>query len=528
MKPYSKSEIESIYKDLVQSAQKNSGKHRLEKALNDIETAAKWAYNFNHIYTDHETEQLLKQISDMAVESVKIESPKVDYCVLIDSFLFDNRGLSQQYLRAMMTNGMHILVIYTNAGGNPGKDTLAEIEAYDKAEIISYPRGISKIEETKQVVRDIAEFSPKHIFLHLTPWDTVALMACHAVKGTNIYQINLTDHAYWMGAEFIDYNLEFRPYGMTVSVEKRNLNPNQCIALPYYPITPISSVFEGLPEIPENAVKVFTGGALYKMLGKDDIFFRIMERILAISPKVYILVAGFNPDKIFDEKVAGIKGCDRILQIGIRKDIDSVFGQCDIYLGTYPVMGGLMSQYAAKHGKPIVAYHDKDDAMNAVEEMVNFYQQEFQSYDDVNAMAAYAEKLIKDKNYRLGQGQLLQDGMMTAERFNKEFKKVITSHQSAFTWQKDNIDYDSFFELYLELENNNGFRTTRAIALDYPLSVLFKLRNYSSNIKECKLRNYSSNIKECICDVVRGIPPSCLFQWLFRRIVKHMRLSGNK
>ena len=488
MKPYTKQDIENIYGDLMRSACKNYAKCKLKKALRDIETAAAWAYSFNHIFTDHEAEQMLKQIGDMSVAPVQIESPKSDHCVLIDSFLLDNRGLSQQYLRAMMANGMHILVVYTNAGGSPGEETLAEIKAYDKAEIVTYPKGINRIEETKQVVMAIADFSPEHIFLHLTPWDTVALMTCHAVRGTKIYQINLSDHAYWMGAEFIDYNLEFRPYGMTVSIEKRNLIPEQCLALPYYPITPKNPIFEGLPEIPQNAVKVFTGGALYKMLGKNDVFFRIMERILAISSKVFILVAGFNPDKRFDEKVSKIKGGERVLQIGIRKDIDSVFEQCDIYLGTYPMMGGLMSQYAALHAKPIIAFHDAGDLMNAVEEIVCYYNHYFSSFDDLDAMTIYAEKLICDESYRVNQGKLLQDGMMNDECFNKEFHKIVTAHQSSFSWQKDQIDYESFFERYLDLENNNGFMATGSLACKLEFRLWFTLKQYSMNMFESLIR----------------------------------------
>ena len=502
MKPYTKQDIENIYRDLMRSAYKNYAKCKLIKALKDIETAAVWAYSFNHLYTDHDAEQMLKQIGDMSVASVQIESPKFDHCVLMDSFLLDNRGLSQQYLRAMMANGMHILVVYTNAGGSPGEETLAEIKAYDKAEIITYPKGINRIEETKQVVMAIANFSPEHIFLHLTPWDTVALMACHAVRGSKIYQINLTDHAYWMGAEFIDYNLEFRPYGMTVSIEKRYLKPEQCLALPYYPITPISSAFEGLPEIPDNAIKVFTGGALYKMLGKDDLFFKIMERILAISSNVYILVAGFKPDKRFDEKVARINGGERVLQIGIRQDIDAVFKQCDIYLGTYPMTGGLMSQYAAKHAKPIIAYHDKGDMMNVVEEFVCNYNHDFCSFDDLDTMTAYAEKLIFDENYRISQGKLLQDGMMNEERFNSEFQKIINTHQSSFIWQKDQIDYESFFERYLDLENNNGFRATRSLIISLKLSAFIKMKNYRANMAGC------------IYDLIKTTPLNRLFRRL--------------
>lgn len=499
MKHYTRQDIENIYGDLMKSAHTNYARYRLGDALIDIETAANWAYNFNHIYTDEDAEQLLMQIGEMAIEPVQIEKPKSDHCVLIDSFLLDNRGLSQQYLRAMMANNMHILVVYTNAGGAIGKDTLCELKAYDKTEIVTFTKGIDKFEEAKQIVKLIKAFSPAHIFLHLTPWDTIALMACHAIKGPKVYQINLTDHAYWLGARFIDYSLEFRPYGMTVSLEKRGLRREQILGLPYYPITPVSADFAGLPDMPDDAVKVFTGGSLYKMLGKDDIFFRIMEIILGIAPNVYIMVAGFNEDQHFDEKVCTIRGKERVLQIGVRKDIDSVFERCDIYLGTYPMAGGLMSQYAAKHGKPIIAYHDEGDVMNEVGEVINHYNHDFHSFTSLEEMSRYAERLVRDLEYRKSQGQVLHDGMMTAKRFNSAFMATISGQKSQFKWNPDEIDYDSFFERYLDLENNNGFCTTRSLVRTQKLGVFSKVKGYNKN----KL--------EAISYAIKNTPPTACY-----------------
>ena len=288
--------------------------------------------------------------------------------------------------------------------------------------------------------------------------------------------LNLT-FTYWMGASFIDYCFEFRPYGMTVSLEKRGLKPEQCLALPFYPISPIMQEFAGIPDIPQNAVKIFTGGALYKMLGRNDIFFNILERLLAIGSNIYIFVAGFSQDKRFDDKIASLEGRERILQIGVRKDIDAVFDHCDIYLGTYPMTGGLMVQYAAKHGKPVVAYHEKGDVMNAVEEFLNTYQQEFRSFSDLDEMTAYTKKLVENTEFRLQQGRLLQSGMMNCERFNSEFCKLISTHHSPFEWKKDSIDYDSFFNRYLDLENNNGNTATKAILSSQKQSVFFKLKS---------------------------------------------------
>lgn len=465
MRSYTKEDITTIYSNIMRYAHHKYEEGHYRSALKGLEAAANWAYNLNLFYSDVNAEQLTKDIADKYFTKVKIENPITNRCVLIDSWLLDNKGLSQQYLRAMMSNNLEILIVHTNAGGSIGKDTLKEINSYDKAKIIFFSEKIDYIEATKQTVDAIKTFSPGHIFLHLTPYDLVALMACNAVIGPKKYQINLTDHAYWMGAQFVDYNLEFRPYGYTVSLEKRGLTPGQLLALPYYPIAPISADFAGFPDIPKDAVKVFSGGALYKMLGKDDIYFKILEKVLSIAPNVYILIAGFSQCDAFNQKIDKIKEKERILQIGVRKDIDAVFDNCDIYLGTYPMMGGLMSQYAAIHAKPIIAYHEEGDVMNAVEDMVNFYQNEFKSFTNLDEMVEYATRLVNDKLFRESQGKLLQNGMMNAERFNNAFIDVINRHQPISSWKKEEIDYESFFERYLDLENDQHIATNKVCSV---------------------------------------------------------------
>lgn len=504
MSVYTKEDIAKIYDDLINSAFAYYAKGQFGDALNDIMTAANWAYHFNHIYTDPNVESLLRKISDDTIESVTIDKPKENHCVLLDSFLVDNRGLSQQYIRAIIAQGMRLLVILTKEGGCIGQDIRLEIEAYDKGKIVSYPQGIDQIDEASQIVREIKDFEPSLIFLHLSPWDVVALLACQAIKGVAKYQINLTDHAYWLGASFIDYCLEFRPYGMSVSLEKRYLKQGQLLALPFYPIRPLTRQFEGFPDLPSDAIKVFTGGALYKMLGKDNVFFRIMERILGINPHVYILVAGFEPDSRFDENVSKINGGERVKQIGVRHDIDAVFDHCDIYLGTYPMMGGLMCQYAALHGKPLVAYREKNDVMNATEEMVNFYQKEYRSFTDLNELTVYTERLITDLEFRNNQGALLKRGMMTVDRFNNEFLQIINTHCSSFVWEKDEINYDSFFERYLELEITNGFSATRDMVASQGLKVFLKLKRSKYKVLGVLFRSIIDR------------PPRRLFRRLFK------------
>jgi glycosyltransferase involved in cell wall biosynthesis len=483
MRSYQKEDIIAIYGLLMKRAHRYAGKGKWLKALADLESAATWAYSFNWIYTDRDADSLLKSIAVKTIPQSEINNVVPRRCVLVDSFCMDNKGLTQQYMRAMIHNQMEILYICTSKILDNGTDILKELRNYSKAELLLFNQTDGdRVKMALKIAQAIKDYSPSSVFLHIAPWDTTALMACCSVKGAIIYNINLTDHAYWLGASFLDYNLEFRPYGMTVSLERRGLKSEQLLPLPFYSIKPLSKVFIGFPPMPENAVKIFTGGALYKMLGKNDVFFHMMERLLSISPDVYILVAGFEPNKLFSEKCAQLTGHNRILLIGPRKDIDAVFENCDIYLSTYPISGGLMTQYAAAHGKPILAYRTKDDSENAIEELLNHYQDEFHSFTDMDAMCEYAERLVENEKYRIDEGKSLQNGMMTPERFADAFSKLIVSGQNQWNWTKDQIDYDAFTDHYIELENQNGFSATSSLVRAQKLSLFLKLPGYRENI----------------------------------------------
>ena len=464
MKPISSNEVLSIYDGLKSNAVENAKQGHDLRALNFIKAAAFWAYNFNFIYSDSVVEDLLKDIAGRNIPPKEVVTADENRCVYLDSWCLPNRGLNHQYLRAMMARGMEILYITTSGRLEEGKGLVDELRNYEKAEIFSF-QDIQVTEIKKaEIIRDkIIGFKAKSVFLQIFPWELTALMACSCVDGVTVYNINLTDHAFWLGASFLNYNFEFRPYGITVSQEKRGIKPEQQLVLPYYPITPVINEFKGFPKLPQDAVKVFTGGALYKMLGGEDIFFRIMDSILEITPKVYILVAGFERIGIFDEKCSRMKHGDRVVQIGVRSDIDAVFDHIDIYLGTYPTSGGLMNQYAAKHGRPIVAYCEKGDAENRIEELVNHYQSSFKTYSNFPDLIDYATSLITDKSFRIQEGRILQDGLMTEGSFQQEFDSIFVTHKSPFSYSKEEIDYEAFFKRYIDLENSNGFDASKEL-----------------------------------------------------------------
>ena len=486
MFPYQKTDILAIYRNLMEIANHYSEKANWKKSIDYLSLAAKWAYKFNYFYTDVAAESLLKRISDNTINSVEIKSPVINKYVLLDSFCLDNKGLTQQYLRAMINNKVEILYICTSRNLGNGGDILKELIDYPKARVLLFDKDCSdSIGIANKIAEEFTRFCPARLFLHIAPWDVVALSSCYAISGVVKYNINLTDHAYWMGASLIDFNIEFRPYGKTVSIEKRGLRTGQLLELPFYPVNPLGHPFRGLPPMPDNAVKILTGGAMYKMLGKDDIFFSMMEHVLSIAPNVYVLVAGFSPNKLFSEKCSKVKGHERIHMIGSRDDIDSVFQECDIYLSTYPTSGSLMCQYAAKYGKPMLAYRDADDAENAVEEIVNHFGGHFRSFVQMDDFVNYARRLILDEQFRADEGASLAENTMNAEKFSHSFASMMNTCSTQLHWQHDHIDYDAFASRYLELENTNGYMASKSLFLEGGYAVPFHLRGYRMQLFLC-------------------------------------------
>ena len=451
-----KKSVQHTYEKLMRLAKNKYFLKNYLQSLRFLRIAAIWENSFNYFYTDSQAESLLKNISDEVLGRVNIDGLKNRYAI-IDSIGNDNKGLTQQYIRAMMSMGVEFMYVKTTGNLSPQSDIYKELKAYDKATILTLEKNYDGIELARKIVDSLVDYSPSKLLLHLYPNDVVALMACNAIQGPLKYNINLTDHAYWMGSSFIDYTHEVRGYGKTVSIEKRGLRKEQILSLPYYPVESKYTKFQGFPSIPKEAVKIFTGGSLYKMLGKNDVFFHLMDDILDLSPNVVVLVACLDTSSILQRKKSKMRNGNRVFLIGNRRDIDEVFAHIDIYLGTYPIGGGLMNQYAALHKKPIIAYTNPNEVFNFVEGIVNHNMNGVKTYTSIGELLNYASRLINDLDYRVQEGEKNYHALITKDDFNDSFRALMTTHQSKWNWNLEKIDYESFAAHYLALNNRRYF-----------------------------------------------------------------------
>lgn len=447
--------ILSCYDKTKHLAKRSFEKGLYNKSLKYVNIAARIAYQFNWIYRDDDLEELLANISKQTISKREHYTPIENRYVLYVATLIDNKGEIQQYLRALIACEAELLVIVEKEYGKEAAATIAEIDAYPKAKIYTLQGDRTDVESNAQKLYDtIVNFRPSKLFMHLHPEYCFAIIVFDSLPEeiTN-YQINLTDHAFWLGCKCLDYIFEFRPYGCIVSQEKRKIDKDRILLLPYYPILDHRN-FQGFPRsCTEDKIILFSGGALYKIYGGNGLYFKIVKRILDENPQAILLYIGDGDTRAVNAFIAENKYKNRFILLEFRQDINEVFKHCDIYICTYPSTGGLMCQYAAVNGKPILSYNEPKFQSKFIEDIICVNANVQLTFTDPNRLIEEAGKLITDRTYRKKKGAELQHAVITQEQFEREFKSIINSNKNRRQYEHQNIDYDAFFARYLELEN---------------------------------------------------------------------------
>lgn len=342
----------NVDKELIKIKRKvnkliNEKKYNL--ALQTIGFAANVMYEYNQKYSDIELEKYLGDICEKVIVNnniTKIGNHKI--VLFYDGFGFDFRGLAFIYLSALAELGFKIYYLVN-------KDRMDEIP--NIKELIDCHQGRictliknETIDRIQQII-DISLGSNAGVFFfysHPSDASGAAAFNCLNNCGTR-FQINLTDHAFWLGINAFDYCIEFRKYGALISNEYRGIKKEKLIILPYHPVMKDSGKFCGFPfHKQEDDVVVFSGGALYKTIGENDAYYKIVRKMLEKNKNVKFWYAGFGNHEKIDKLAIEYPG--RVFFTSERKDLMQIMKHIDVYINTYPIVGGLMTQYAAIAG----------------------------------------------------------------------------------------------------------------------------------------------------------------------------------
>ena len=461
-------QVIDIFEIIKQKASDKMQSGHLEQSICYIEVAAQWAYNYNFKYVDEDLEFLLQNISCSIKERLLQDRFTVnngeERIVLVCNRTINGGEVTQQYSKALAKVGVPVLIIVLNriVQINGVRIGSIEIPAYlqDKEnitiKIIEESRSL--MDTTEEVAREIRNFTPTKIFTHVWPWDARLIIAVMAAKQCPCYNINFNDHTFWIGKSMLDYLIEFRPYGASVSVDRRGVKLSQLLYLPYYPIISDDIPFQGFPFDRTGKVVIFTGGTEYKMLDEENLFFDIMDKVLDDNPNSIVFLASTSLREI-KKRILRMKNGERVYTSKYRKDISQLFRNCDIYYGTYPLSGGLMCQYAAAFGKPILAYAKKRVELDEVDGIVNYHNEAPIAKNDLDTLFAYAKELCNDPLYRKSEGQRLRCAVINSQEFDKKLNDLLTGNYESKQMLPLDIAYDNIKEFYFNYANNycNGY-----------------------------------------------------------------------
>lgn len=426
---YRAKDIERIYLRIKSLADKALQKEDFAEALRQFDHAAVVASNLNRFFKDDEMEDRLLALSSRLVVKTKA-APKQKNRYIFYDHIGSDYVLALPYLRALMSWDAEIFYILEPSRHSSSRTTeiIKELQAYHQAQILILPEGmedrLSKLNKTYESIQD---FGAEKALIHAPAEGAFACVLWNALDDMQRYRIVPGDHHFYLGTRLSDYVIEFRDFGLAMSYHHRAYKKEQLLCQPYYPVVNPELPFEGFPpQVQDDSIVMVSGGAMYKILGDKGRFLYLVKELLEYNDKLVLLYAGEGNTVKINDFIRKYKLEDRFILLGQRQDIYALISQSDIYLGTYPFSGGLMTQLAVLCQKPLLLL-SYFPSIRSADSLLNYGEkgQEPLSYFSMEALMPYAQKLIDDAGFRKKEGLKNQGRVINPQQFADSLKQVL-------------------------------------------------------------------------------------------------------
>ena len=417
---------------LMSISEKGINKSNYELALSALSTYCNIQYSINQVYTDKKAEDYLLELSNKVVFVPTDYKADSNVVLFYDGFGFDLRGWSVCFARAFSKLNYKVIFVEPLIAKNRIPHIIKELNK--KGGIVEYiDYSKSFVHHLSELNRVIIKYKPKTAFFYTTPNDVSAASVFNSYKDKiERIQVDLTDHAFWIGVNAFDYGMVSRIPGASNMIFYRGISQNKVKILDCSPYINNDAVDLPFPFDLEKETYFFSGGALYKTLGdKNLMFYKMVEYILKHHSNIKFLYAGSGDCSELNK--LSEKFPNRVFLIDERSDFIRMFNNCIFFLNTYPMFGGLMMRYSALSGKvPLTLKHGNDH------EGILFNQSslgiEFDSFEDA---VKEADSLILDENYRRIKENLLKKSVITEDQFSKNLHSLIENGVTDYKF--DNI-----------------------------------------------------------------------------------------
>ncbi len=441
-----------IYSEIKKEAERKLITQNYSDVILIYKKLAILAYNMNCFYSDLEIENKIEILGEILVKRTAFY-PVKNRLIFFDSFGWDNRGLTQQYIRGLGLLEYEILFIFENFDKDKSIEILNEIKLNNKIKIIELSEYTSPLDKINKITNLIEEFSPSKAFLHLSPWCIESIIVWSVFKDIKRFFINLTDHAFWLGNNTFDYCIEFRDYGYSLSTKYRNIPKHKLIKLPYYPIVNLETEFQGFPIETKGKFIITSGSSYYKIMGDGNKFFKLLNKLSKRHNNIIILFAGSGDSFVLKGLIEKYKLNEVFIPIGERKDIAQVVNNSHLYVSTYPVTGGLMNLYAISSLIPIIGYSNEQIESNKIETLLQKNTETQLTYFNEKEFLDEFSNMIENETYRLEKARKIRNSVISVDNFNLELKKIVQGEYNV-DFKELELNQKKIEAVYLEVENN--------------------------------------------------------------------------
>lgn len=454
---------------LKEICKNNIQKHKFENSLAAISALAYIYYHRNQFYSCEILEKYLLQIGDqLRLSTISKDELQSETIFFYDGFGIDIRGLAYIYLKALCSLKNKKIIYATALQHEDRIPLLKSLLEKNGVEMVYFSITGGYLKQIKQIDALLQANKPGVSFIYTTPWDVAAVTVFNKQRNIKRVQVNLTDHAFWLGINMFDVCVEFRDYGFSLSRDYRKIPENKLTILPFYPHIENNCEYEGLPFSVEGKKLIFSGGALYKTLSDDNKYYKIVKEILTKHDDVVFLYAGSGDATKLN--MLRTEFPERVYHITERKDFFKIIEKSYFYLNTYPHLGGLMTQYAVAAGKlPITLKYDQgSDGLLLNQNKISVF------YSTMEELLSDVHKLLSDKNYLQIKEKEIKDSLMTEEKFVKEINNIVEYGKTTILPNYQPIDVERTKREYLfrftseKIESAIANRRNKALIRYFP------------------------------------------------------------
>ncbi|MFZ4400958.1 MAG: hypothetical protein ACOYO1_13055 [Bacteroidales bacterium] len=418
------------YQTAKDIASKSIQQKRYNKSIAYYRYAARiaWQYPILHEFCDDDIEENIYAITQKISYEISILPDKSAGVVLYSSWLGDNNALIEQYLYYFIERNIKVLLIVPDKKAiRNAAYLMSRIQNASNVKLF-IPEIKSSTHKIQAIRKAIAEFSPEKIFLHFFPNDVVGFASFCGIKGVNRFFINHGDHVFSLGKKCADYFIEFRKFGIALSSERRGIDLNKILHIPFYPINN-KTTFNGFPFETKDKVIAISGASLYKYyMDKELSYFKVIARLLKENENLMFCLCGSgNPDKIqqiFIENTVA----DRFYYLGQRNDFYALVGKCDILFESYPFKGGLVMLFAISQNIPVVGITKADSSSGSIQDFLNIH--DYTEPTNLDEFYIKAAELIQSNEERNKLAKILSENQLNYNSFTEKLDLLM----------KDNIE----------------------------------------------------------------------------------------